>query len=59
MTCFPTDCEADVDSSIKRGKTSFAVPLSGGMRLQDRKLTNAVVELVPSASGEVSYQVDV
>jgi hypothetical protein len=42
-----------------KGKASVVVPLSGSMRLQDRKLTNAVVELVPFASGEVSYQLDV
>lgn len=41
------------------GKASFAVPLSGGLSSQGRKLTNAMVELVPSASGEVSYQLDV
>lgn len=41
------------------GKSSFAVPLAGGMSLQGRKLTKAVGELLPSAPGEVSYQLDV
>lgn len=42
-----------------KGKASFSVPLSGSMRLQDRKLSNAVVELVSSESGDVSYKMDV
>jgi hypothetical protein len=40
-------------------KVSISVPLSGAMRLQDRKLTKAVGEVFPSAPSEISYQLDV
>jgi hypothetical protein len=42
-----------------KAKASISAPLSGAMRLQDRKLTKVAGEVVPSAPSEISYQVDV
>jgi hypothetical protein len=40
-------------------KTSVSKQLSGAMRIQDRKLSNAVGQVSSGASGEISYQIDV
>lgn len=40
-------------------KTPVSIQLSGGMRLQDRRLTGAVGQLSPSALSGVSYELDI
>lgn len=40
-------------------KMPIAIQLSGEMRLQDRKLTNATGQLLPSPPRELSYELDV
>lgn len=42
-----------------KGKTPVSVRLSGAMGLQDRKLTGANGQVLPSAPSEVSYELDV